>query len=229
MKKLYPMTILACAFACLLLPGCKTKTKRSMWDDNKHSGNFKNKNSKSFWGNDSSVAANDGLLGPSEEDFIPLSEEDLKSQFADGAIPQPKDSPGEPGSGLPGIDQFKLPSSQLAAIFRNLLFNTDDHILRGKESLQVMDNVAAYLKEHPNTYVFVEGHADERGPEAYNLSLGARRANYVRSHLVSKGVDLNQIHTISYGKERPLDSSHTSQAWTKNRRAQFRIYEKSAK
>lgn len=60
-------------------------------------------------------------------------------------------------------------------------------------------------------------------------SLGARRANYVRSHLVSKGVNLNQIHTISYGKEKPLDSSHSAQAWTKNRRAQFSIYEKSEK
>lgn len=168
------MTIIACAFVCLLLPGCKAKSKRSLWDDNKHSGHFKNKKGKAFWGNDS-VANNDGLAGPNEEDFIPLSEEDLKSQFADGAIPQPKDSPGAPGSGLPGIDQFKAPGGQLASVFRNLLFNTDDHILRGKESLLAMDKMAEYLKEHPNTYIFVQGHADERGPEAYNLSRSTPR------------------------------------------------------
>ncbi len=75
--------------------------------------------------------------------------------------------------------------------------------------------------------MFVEGHTDERGPEAYNLSLGARRANYVRTLLVQKGVDHNQLHTISFGKERPAEMGHNSEAWSKNRRAQFKIYKKS--
>ena len=37
-----------------------------------------------------------------------FKDEDLKSQFADGAIPQPKNSPGEAGSGIPGIDIFQI-------------------------------------------------------------------------------------------------------------------------
>ena len=76
--------------------------------------------------------------------------------------------------------------------------------------------------------MYVEGHTDERGPEAYNLSLGTRRANSVRTLLIQKGVDLNQVHTISYGKERPDDNSHTPDAWSKNRRAEFKIYQKPA-
>lgn len=217
------MTV-ACSIACLLVSGCNKKSK-GVWDDSKTSDNYKNKNAKSLWGNDNESNL-DELAGPVDGDFIPLQEEDLKSQFADGAIPQPENSPGEAGSGLPGINQFQTPSSELAAVFHPVHFNTDDHILRGRDALDSLDRVADYLKAHPHTYIFVEGHSDERGAEAYNLSLGARRANYVRTELIKKGVDMNQIHTISYGKEKPVDLGHNAQAWSKNRRADFKIYQK---
>jgi peptidoglycan-associated lipoprotein len=221
MKKYYPVVALFCAFSCLFLTtGCKKK-KSGVWDETKTAGSLKNSDPGSFWGEGDNLA-----FGPEDEDFVPLKDDDLKAQFADGAIPQSKHVPGEEGSGIPGISHFKNPTSTLASVFRSLYFNTDDHILRGKESLALVDNMASYLKGHPDTYIFVEGHCDERGPEAYNLSLGARRANYVRSLLVKKGVDLNQIHTISYGKEKPADLRHDSEGWSKNRRAQFKIYEK---
>jgi peptidoglycan-associated lipoprotein len=212
-----------------LLTGCKKK-QNNTWEDNKTAGNYKSTGIKSFWnnGNEGISANQEEIFNASNEDFIPLREEDLKAQFADGAIPQSRETPGEEGGTLPGIEKFRIPSSQLASIFRNLFFNTDDHILRGQDSMQAVEQIAAYLKEHPETYVFVEGHCDQRGPEAYNLALGSRRANYIRSLLVQKGVNMDQVHTISYGKERPLDSSNTAQAWTKNRRAQFKIYQKNA-
>lgn len=216
---------LACGALCTLFTSCGKKD--NTWDDSKSASSYKYKHSQSLWGNDGSELADsefDG--GPSHEDFVPLRDDDLKSQFADGAIPQSRHVPGEAGSGVPGINQFSMPSAELASIFRNIHFNTDEHSVRGKESLAAVERIAAYLKDHPDTYIFVEGHCDERGPEAYNLSLGARRANSVRSLLVQKGVDLNQIHTISYGKERPLEISHSQEAWSKNRRAQFKIYQR---
>lgn len=228
MRKASFLTILAMSLAGMFVPGCQ-KNSSNVWDDNQTSSRYKNK-LRSFWDgeHDNGLTAQaEGFIGPSEEDFIPLREEDLKSQFADGAIPQPKASPGEPGSGIPGIDQFQTPTSQLAAIFRQVFFNTDDHILRGKEYLATVEKMAAYLKDHLDTYIFVEGHCDERGPEAYNLALGSRRADYIRSLLIGKGVDKEQIHTISYGKERPVDYGHNAQAWSKNRRAQFKIYQRS--
>lgn len=180
--------------------------------------------SRALWGSDNEISNRD-LIGPADEDFIPLEEEDLKAHFADGSIPQPKDEPGMPGSRIPTIDKFYKPTAYLATIFRNVFFNTDDHILRGKDSFVVIEKMAEYLKENKHLCICVEGHCDERGPEAYNLSLGARRANYVRSLLVQRGVDLNQIHTISYGKERPSDFGHNPQSWVKNRRAEFKLFE----
>jgi peptidoglycan-associated lipoprotein len=227
MKTFYSKMLLALTAASLLFTGCQ-KSNNSMWDDNRSASSFKQKSGKSLWGNDDTLLVNsDDLIGPSNEDFIPLKEEDLKAQLADGAIPQPRSSPGDPNSNIPGIDRFHEPTSQLAAIFRTVFFNTDDHILRGREYLRTMDEISSFLKSNPNTYIFVEGHCDARGPEAYNLALGARRANFVRTILVKNGVHADQVHSISYGKERPAVLGNTNEAWAKNRRAQFKIFQKS--
>lgn len=222
MKKTFFVLSLVCTACCMLATGCKSKNG-NVWNDTQTAGNYKG--SRSLWGSDE-TAQDESFFGPSDEDFISLKDEDLKAQFADGAIPQPKVSPGESGSGLPGISGFRTPSGQEASIFHNVYFNTDDHILRGKESIAALEKMAAYLKAHPNMYIFVSGHCDERGPEAYNLALGTRRANYIRSYLVKNGVDQNRIHTISYGKERPCDLGHNADAWSHNRRGEFKIYDK---
>lgn len=224
MKQTHLLIGLLCAIACGSLTGCRSGNG-SIWDDNATAGNYKG-SAKSLWGKEE-IASDDFFEAPSDEDFIGLKDEDLRTQFADGAIPQPKHSPGEQGSRLPGIEGFHSPVGAESAIFKSVYFSTDDHILRGKEYTAIIDRVSAYMKTHSDVYVFVSGHCDERGPEAYNLSLGARRANYIRSLLVQKGVDPERIHTVSYGKERPADLGHTQEAWNKNRRGEFRIYQKS--
>jgi peptidoglycan-associated lipoprotein len=228
MKRSAQILTIAFSIACLLMvTGCKRRAS-NVWDENKTSANYKNKHTQSPWGTDDEIAAGkDDFIGPSEEDFIPLRNEDLKSQFADGAIPQPKNDLGEAGSGMPSYDQFMSPSSQLLSVFRNVFFNTDDHILRGRDYIAVVEQIAGYLKQHPKTTIIIEGHCDERGPEAYNLSLGARRANFIRTLLVQKGVNPDQVHTISYGKEKPSEDGHNPKAWSKNRRAQFKIHQRA--
>ncbi len=228
MKKSVIWTVLLSTSTLLLLNSCQKKNGDA-WDDSTSLGSYKRAKERVLWGQpgeSSDVAYTETKeLSASDEDFIPLQDEDLKEQFADLAIPQPKDSPGEPGSGLPGLDGFQTPSAALAHIFRTLHFNTDEHVLKQPEDLAAIDRIAAYLKAHPNTYIFVEGHCDQRGPEAYNLALGTRRANYVRTLLVQKGANPENIHTISYGKEKLLDLANSPTAWSQNRRAQFRIYE----
>ena len=222
MKKSILVASCICTAFCLLMTGCKSKNG-NVWDDNQTVGNYKS--SHSLWGSHSSEQE-ESYLGLNNEDFIGLKDEDLKVQFTDGAVPQPKNSPGERGSGLPGIQGFHNPSGQEASVFQNLYFNTDDHILRDKQSLEALNRIAEFMKSHPDLYIFVAGHCDERAPEAYNLALGTRRANYVRSYLVKQGIDLNRIHTISYGKERPCSLGHDPESWQLNRRAEFKIYSK---
>ena len=77
---------------------------------------------------------------------------------------------------------------------------------------------AIWLNKYPRAHVTIEGHCDERGTREYNLALGARRANSVKEYLVSEGVALGRIDTISYGKERPICTESDENCWTQNRR-----------
>jgi peptidoglycan-associated lipoprotein len=67
--------------------------------------------------------------------------------------------------------------------------------------------------------VRVEGNTDERGGAEYNLALGQRRADAVKSALEVYGVKDGQVESVSYGEEKPKAAGHDEQAWAQNRRA----------
>lgn len=85
---------------------------------------------------------------------------------------------------------------------------------------------AEILKSKSGLHVQIEGHCDQRGGIQYNIALGEKRANAAKKFLVDLGVNADQITTISYGKERPIDSATTEEAYAKNRRANFAITSK---
>jgi peptidoglycan-associated lipoprotein len=68
----------------------------------------------------------------------------------------------------------------------------------------------------------VEGHADERGSEEYNLALGERRAEAVRKYMTALGVSRSNLRVVSYGEAKPAVSGHDESTWRLNRRAEFR-------
>ena len=84
-----------------------------------------------------------------------------------------------------------------------------------------LDRIADCLKRQ-NSRVALEGHADERGTEEYNLQLSNRRAESVKRYLVTLGVNGQRLQTIGYGKTRPAVEGHNEQAWAANRRVEFR-------
>lgn len=217
MRNLY---LIACSFLLLLATSCQKKSG-NIWEDNQTGARYSHQNSAALWGGDSSVAQEESI-GPAEESFMALKDEDLKHQFSDGAIPQPSHSLGE--GNVPPNEAFRHPTGELASVFSPVFFNTDDHILRSREYIEAVHSMASYLKNHPNITIVIEGHCDERAPEAYNLALGARRANYVRSLFIKQGVNPEQVHTISFGKEKPFAMEHNQDAWAQNRRAHFRVH-----
>ncbi len=97
-------------------------------------------------------------------------------------------------------------------------FDYDKATLRA-EALPVLGKVAEWTQRHQDKKIRIAGHADERGTREYNLALGDRRAAAVRGYLVSLGVPAEQLDTVSYGKERPVEVGSTEEAWAKNRRA----------
>jgi peptidoglycan-associated lipoprotein len=86
-----------------------------------------------------------------------------------------------------------------------------------------MQSDAAWLKAHTKYHVEIGGHCDERGSIGYNVALGDRRANAVKSYLVSLGADGSKLMAVSYGEEKPADPGHDEAAFAKNRRAEFTI------
>jgi peptidoglycan-associated lipoprotein len=84
-----------------------------------------------------------------------------------------------------------------------------------------LDRLADCLKRQ-NARVGLEGHADERGTEEYNLQLSNRRAEAVKRYLVTLGVPGQRLQTIGYGETRPAVDGHSEDAWSANRRVEFR-------
>jgi peptidoglycan-associated lipoprotein len=100
-----------------------------------------------------------------------------------------------------------------------VFFDTDSSDL-SPQARGTLDKQAQWLNRYNQYSQFtVEGHADERGTREYNLALGARRAQTVRDYLISRGIAANRIHTISYGKERPVAICDDISCWSQNRRA----------
>jgi len=125
-------------------------------------------------------------------------------------------------------EQDKLQAEQEAMAARDKFASEDIHF--NFDSAAVLDSAqnilqdkALYLTDNPDAMVVIEGHCDERGTEAYNLSLGERRAEAVKNFLVNLGVDSGRLNTISYGEERPIDPAKNEAAWAKNRRAHLYI------
>ena len=81
---------------------------------------------------------------------------------------------------------------------------------------------AKYLSEHPDRKVRLEGNADERGSNEYNLALGQRRADGVKKMLSLGGAKSSQVETVSYGEEKPRASGHNESAWAQNRRTDIK-------
>jgi peptidoglycan-associated lipoprotein len=99
-----------------------------------------------------------------------------------------------------------------------VFFETDSTELT-MQARSTLDKQAQWLSQY-NRYAFtIEGHADERGTREYNIALGARRAQAVRDYLASRGVEVGRMHTISYGKERPVAVCNDISCWSQNRRA----------
>ena len=90
----------------------------------------------------------------------------------------------------------------------------------------ILKTNAEWLKANSNIKIQIEGHCDSKGTIEYNIALGEKRAITVEKYLIALGIKKDRISTISFGKEKPLDSAETEEAWAKNRRANFVIVEK---
>ena len=120
---------------------------------------------------------------------------------------------GRGGPAIPGSPQ------DFAQNVGDRVFFESDSSELSSSAQATLDRQARWLRQYGKMAFTIEGHADERGTREYNFALGARRAEAAKNYLVARGVPASGIHTISYGKERPVAVCNDISCWSQNRRA----------
>ena len=96
-----------------------------------------------------------------------------------------------------------------------------DSIELSEEARGILQKNTEYLKRRGTVKALIEGHADSRGTNEYNLALANRRADAVRAYLVSLGVAADRMTIVSKGEEQPFCKEETEECWGKNRVGYF--------
>ena len=115
-----------------------------------------------------------------------------------------------------------LDSQQRATLEERIFFAFDQSDLNAA-ARELLSAKAEIMRKVSNLSLRIEGHADERGSDEYNLALSNRRAAAALRFLVSQGVASERLGAAGYGEEQALDPAENESAWARNRRAEFRV------
>ena len=125
--------------------------------------------------------------------------------------PEPKPEPAKPAP-------VPKPAAPTKARPLHLFFLTNQSSLNAK-SRAALSRLIKISKHYPGSRFIVDGHADRRGEQKYNMELGRARAASVGAYLESRGVKPLRMIKRSFGSTVPLDRDDTPEAWARNRRA----------
>ena len=92
-----------------------------------------------------------------------------------------------------------------------------------EKAKELLAQVGELLLKETRFTITIEGHTDARGTEDYNFTLGAKRAMKVKEFLNAYGIEGKRMESVSYGKEAPKAQGETEEAYSQNRRANFRV------
>jgi len=141
-----------------------------------------------------------------------------------GAAVQEGAAPSGPTTG--GVDQRGMAGDPLtdpnhpmykSLQARSVFFDFDSDAIK-PEYVPVVEAHARFLRDNPNRKVLIQGNADERGSREYNIGLGQRRADAIKSRMALLGAKEAQIESTSLGEEKPRCTETTESCYAQNRR-----------
>jgi OmpA-OmpF porin, OOP family len=141
----------------------------------------------------------------------------------DGAL-QPKKEPPRVAVTMPApAPKVQVPAAKQVPVAVKASYSTDTFFDFDKSVIkpagkQALDDLIVRLKGVSIEVVVVVGHTDSVGTDAYNMKLGARRAEAVKAYLISKGLDRTRVYTESKGERQPVADNKTREGRAKNRR-----------
>jgi peptidoglycan-associated lipoprotein len=116
------------------------------------------------------------------------------------------------------VEIVTVEPEEIGGLF-SVFFDYDRYTLR-EDTRETLKRNAEWLKNKSSIRISIQGHADERGSNEYNLALGDRRARTVKMYLTDLGVTA-ELSTVTFGEERPVCLESVEECWSKNRRAEF--------
>ena len=183
----------------------------------------------------------DGILD--QDDLCPNDPEDRDGWEDEDGCPDPDNDadrildvddscPNDPETyngfededGCPDRGSVVIEENQIV-ILEKIYFETDSAVIQPR-SFPIIDAVAATLNGNPQIRkIEIQGHADERASDEYNIRLTRDRAASVMEALVQRGVARERLRSAGYGERCPVDPRHNNEAWERNRRVEFKIIE----
>jgi outer membrane protein OmpA-like peptidoglycan-associated protein len=89
------------------------------------------------------------------------------------------------------------------------------------QSYAILDRIAAYLAQNRHERIFIKGYTDSMGVPSYNDTVSKFRANAVKSYIIGKGAEPQQIIAFGLGDRNPIASNDTAQGRRRNRRVEI--------
>ena len=133
-----------------------------------------------------------------------------------------KKDPEEPqvedttGSEIPEVEPMgEIEPVEEPCAFETVYFEFDSSDLDGSSRASIQEAVECYRRQSPDVGLLLTGAADPRGTEEYNIALGERRGQSVRSYLVSLGMNSGRISVTSVGEEMATGSDEAG--WARDR------------
>jgi outer membrane protein OmpA-like peptidoglycan-associated protein len=156
--------------------------------------------------------------------------DDEADRDGDNVLDKDDRCPDEPGElwnqGCPD-EKLIIDEGSSIVILQSIDFEFDSAKIK-ESSYPVLDAIVKALGDNLDIQsVEIGGHTDERGSAAYNKDLSNRRAASVKAYLGEHGVAATRLSSHGYGLEKPIDRSHTEEAWAKNRRVEFQIKQRA--
>lgn len=152
-----------------------------------------------------------------EPEPVPESETTAPQQEPEPEPPQPQPEPVLQPEPEPQEESLpEVPTPEEYRRLKPIFFDFDKSVLRD-DQIPNLDWNISILKDHPDLYILVAGHADYHGSLDYNVALSRRRARTVADYLVNNGIDPQRITIYAYGESYPYDKYDTNPDWESDR------------